>query len=102
MMKDPVERVPARGLNPETGTEMDGARSQPMVFAERAKETYGIDPYSLYTFSFAAERLSVNAITIRTWIKRGRVKGVRLPNREWRIPGMELIRLLDPEGEWQR
>lgn len=71
-------------------------------FAERAKETYGIDPFKLFTPSFAAERLSVDEKTIRTWIKRGKVKGVRLPNRAWRIPGMELIRLIDPEGEWQR
>ena len=87
-------------MEAEELTATDGTKSRSSEFAKKAKETYGIDPYKLYTLSFAAERLSVNAITIRTWIKRGRVKGVRLPNREWRIPGMELIRLLDPEGEW--
>ncbi len=86
----------------EAGAEAAHGNAKPSEFAERVREAYGFDPLKLFPLSFAAERLSVEPKTIRSWIKSGRVKGIQLPNREWRVPGLELIRLLDPEGEWGR
>ena len=56
---------------------------------------YGVDPNKLYPMEFAAELLSVEKKLIRWWIKKGVIEGIRLPNRAWRIRGIEIIRLID-------
>ena len=56
---------------------------------------YGVDPNRLYTMGFVADLLSVDKKLVRWWIKKGRVEGIRLPNRAWRVRGIEIIRIID-------
>jgi excisionase family DNA binding protein len=41
----------------------------------------------------AAQELQVSEPTLRRWIKQGKVKVIRLPNGEIRVPDEELNRL---------
>jgi len=61
----------------------------------QAENPYGIDPNRLYTMEFVADLLSVEKKLIRWWIKKGVMEGIKLPNRAWRIRGIEIIRIID-------
>lgn len=51
--------------------------------------------HRLLRLSVAAARLGgVSTKTIRAWIRRGILRGVRLPNGHWRIPEGEIARCL--------
>ncbi|MEM3675056.1 MAG: helix-turn-helix domain-containing protein [Candidatus Methanomethyliaceae archaeon] len=63
---------------------------------------WGIDPDRLYPLSFAADRLSVSEKLIRWWIRKGVIEGVRLPNRAWRVRGIEIIALIERGRSWKR
>jgi excisionase family DNA binding protein len=43
-----------------------------------------------------AERLKISPLTVRQWLREGKLKGVRLggPRAGWRIPASEVDRLL--------
>ena len=56
---------------------------------------YGVDPNRLYTMGFVADLLSVDKKLVRWWIKRGVLEGIKLPNRAWRVRGIEIIRIID-------
>jgi excisionase family DNA binding protein len=43
----------------------------------------------LYTVEEAASFLSIHPVTLRIWLRTGKIKGVKV-GREWRIPEMEL------------
>ena len=55
---------------------------------------------SLLTPERAAQLLAVSLKTIRDWLKRGRLKGVRA-GRLWRIPERDLETFLAAEKETQ-
>ena len=56
---------------------------------------FGIEPHKLYPVEDVADLLSVDKKLIRWWIKKGSVEGIKLPNRGWRIRGIEIVRLLE-------
>jgi excisionase family DNA binding protein len=56
---------------------------------------FGIEPHKLYPVEEVADLLSVEKKLIRWWIKKGSVEGIKLPNRAWRIRGIEIVRLLE-------
>jgi len=56
---------------------------------------YGVDPNRLYPIEFVADLFSVDRKLVRWWIKKGVLEGIRLPNRAWRIRGIEIIRIID-------
>jgi len=60
-----------------------------------AERPYGVDPNRLYPMEFVAELFSVDKKLVRWWIKKGVIEGIRLPNRAWRIRGIEIIRIID-------
>lgn len=56
------------------------------------------------TLKEAAEELRVSEFTVRRWLQRGLIRGVKLPTARagWRIPKSEIERLLrlpQPEEE---
>jgi len=61
----------------------------------QSERPYGVDPNRLYPIEFVADLLSVDKNLIRWWIKKGVIEGIRLPNRAWRIRGIEIIRIID-------
>jgi hypothetical protein len=61
----------------------------------QSERPYGVDPNRLYPIEFVADLLSVDKNLVRWWIKKGVLEGIRLPNRAWRIRGIEIIRLID-------
>jgi hypothetical protein len=61
----------------------------------QSERPYGVDPNRLYPIEFVADLLSVDRKLVRWWIKKGVLEGIRLPNRAWRIRGIEIIRLID-------
>jgi hypothetical protein len=58
-------------------------------------EAFGIDPHKLYPIEHVANLLSVDKKLVRWWIKKGSIEGIKLPNRAWRIRGIEIIRMLE-------
>jgi hypothetical protein len=56
---------------------------------------YGVDPNRLYPIEFVADLFAIDKNLVRWWIKKGVIEGIRLPNRAWRIRGIEIIRLID-------
>jgi putative resolvase len=42
----------------------------------------------------AAELLNVSRQTIWAWIKRGKIKAVKLPSGQYRIPDSEIVKIL--------
>jgi len=72
-----MERVTAREEPPQT------------------ERPYGVDPNRLYTMDFVAGLLSVERKQVRWWIRKGIIEGIRLPNRAWRVRGIEIIRIID-------
>lgn len=40
-----------------------------------------------------AERLRVKLITVQRWLKRGKLRGTKLPGGEWRVPSSEVERM---------
>lgn len=53
---------------------------------------------TLLTTEQLADRLQVNVITIRRWIKSGTLHAIKLPGRAgWRIPLAEVERVLRGE-----
>lgn len=61
----------------------------------QSERPYGVDPNRLYPIEFVADLLSVDKNLVRWWIKKGVIEGIRLPNRAWRIRGIEIIRIID-------
>jgi len=61
----------------------------------QSERPYGVDPNRLYPIEFVADLLSIDKNLVRWWIKKGVIEGIRLPNRAWRIRGIEIIRLID-------
>jgi hypothetical protein len=61
----------------------------------QSERPYGVDPNRLYPIEFVADLFSVDRKLVRWWIKKGVLEGIRLPNRAWRIRGIEIIRLID-------
>jgi putative resolvase len=47
----------------------------------------------------AAELLNVSRQTIWTWIKRGKIRAVKLPSGQYRIPDSEIVRILQGAKE---
>jgi len=58
-------------------------------------EAFGIDPHKLYPIEHVSQMLSVDRKLVRWWIKKGAIEGIRLPNRAWRIRGIEIVRMLE-------
>jgi excisionase family DNA binding protein len=53
-------------------------------------------PARLMTVDEVAERLRVGAETVRRWLRLGKLKGARLPNKAgWRIHEDDLDRFVD-------
>lgn len=48
----------------------------------------------IYSTEEAAEVLGLNVETVRNWLRAGRIKGVKLGKRYWRIPEREVQRLV--------
>ena len=54
------------------------------------------DVSRVLTVEEAAARMRVNAETVRRWIRRGKLRGLRASDQgHWRIPDSEPQRLLD-------
>ncbi len=49
----------------------------------------------LYTVEEAAEYLQVVPATVREWLRKGEMKGVKLGGRIWRIREQDLVEYLD-------
>lgn len=56
---------------------------------------YGIDPHKLYPLDFVAEKLSVPKKMVLWWIRKGKLRGVKLPNKSWRVLGIDIILLIE-------
>ncbi len=52
-----------------------------------------------YTPEEAGEILSLSPNTIREWLRRGKVKGVKLSRKAWRIKESEIKRLLQENNQ---
>jgi excisionase family DNA binding protein len=50
-------------------------------------------------FSEVASIFGISEVSIRRWIKVGRLKAVRLPNGDLRIPDEEINRLTNGGGQ---
>jgi len=61
----------------------------------QSERPYGVDPNRLYPIEFVADLFAIDKNLVRWWIKKGVIEGIRLPNRAWRIRGIEIIRLID-------
>lgn len=48
-----------------------------------------------------AERLAVNPATVRSWLRSGRLKGIKAGKRIWRINEEELIRFMGKKDKLQ-
>ena len=46
-----------------------------------------------YRISEAAKILRVSRTTIYMWLDNKQIKGIQLPNKEWRIPVSEIERI---------
>ena len=56
----------------------------------------------LLTTKAVAEILLVKPDTLRTWLRTGKLKGVKVGNRLWRVRESELeVFLREGEGKWQ-
>jgi len=56
----------------------------------------------LLTTKAVAEILLVKPDTLRTWLRTGKLKGVKVGNRLWRVWKSELkVFLREGEGKWQ-
>lgn len=64
-------------------------------YLKSVREAYGIDPYRLYPTDKVAEYLSVEPSVVRWWIRENKITAIKLPNRAWRVQGLEIIRLLE-------
>jgi excisionase family DNA binding protein len=53
-------------------------------------------PDELLTVPEAAQRLKVNAETVRRWLREGVLTGVKLGKRQWRVRTSDLERLSSP------
>ena len=53
----------------------------------------------LLTPEEAAELMGVNADTVRNWLRRGTLKGVKLGGRIWRIKEKDLEAFIDNKSE---
>ncbi|MEM4203453.1 MAG: hypothetical protein QXS54_05215 [Candidatus Methanomethylicaceae archaeon] len=72
---------------------MENLQESPQAFQRELP--YGIDPHKLYTLDFVAEKLSVSKSLVLWWIKSGKLRGVRLPSRSWRVLGLDIILTID-------
>ena len=46
-----------------------------------------------YTVDDAARQLGVKAETVKTYLRQGSLKGVKVgPRKQWQVPGSELVR----------
>jgi hypothetical protein len=61
----------------------------------QSERPYGVDPNRLYPIEFVADLFAIDKNLVRWWIKKGVIEGIRLPNRAWRIRGIEIIRIID-------
>jgi molybdopterin-binding protein len=52
----------------------------------------------LYTPRAAAERLGISYPTIKQWLYRGKLRGIKTPGGHYRIPARELDLLLKDDG----
>jgi excisionase family DNA binding protein len=55
-------------------------------------------PEKLYTPSEVAVMFGVTPYTVRLWIKYEKIRGIKLPNRQWRIPQSALEEFVDMGG----
>jgi excisionase family DNA binding protein len=55
-------------------------------------------PEKLYTPSEVAVMFGVTPYTVRLWIKYEKIRGIKLPNRQWRIPQSALEEFVSVEG----
>lgn len=58
-------------------------------------EAFGVEPHKLYRLTDVAELLSVDEKLVRWWIRKGSIEAFKLPNRAWRIRGIEIVRMLE-------
>lgn len=58
-------------------------------------EAFGVEPHKLYRLADVAELLSVDEKLVRWWIRKGSIEAFKLPNRAWRIRGIEIVRMLE-------
>ena len=56
----------------------------------------------LLTVNEAAEALRVRPATIREWLKRGVMHGYKLPDDRWRVPEIEVERILGEKEEVEK
>lgn len=49
----------------------------------------------LYTVEQIAEHLMMNASVVRRWLQEGKIKGIKLGHKGWRIRESELLRLVN-------
>ncbi len=68
----------------------DGIRSRNPI-----TEAFGVEPHKLYRLTDVAELLSVDEKLVRWWIRKGSIEAFKLPNRAWRIRGIEIVRMLE-------
>jgi hypothetical protein len=85
VLQEKIRIEPKRQSVSETSLDSDK-----MIF-----EAFGIEPHKLYPIEHVAEMLSVDRKLVRWWIKRGSIEGIKLPNRAWRIRGIEIVRMLE-------
>ena len=45
-----------------------------------------------------ADQLQVLPMTVREWLRKGKLKGVRLPGGDWRVPPEDLEAMLEKGG----
>lgn len=51
------------------------------------------EPEPMYSTERVAELFDVKIDTIRTWIRLGQIKAVKVNNKYWRIPRSEVVRM---------
>ena len=52
-----------------------------------------------YRIGQVAEALGMTVTNVRTYLRKGTIRGVRTPGGHWRIPESEVKRILEPTGQ---
>lgn len=54
---------------------------------------------NLLTTEEAAKILKIHPVTLRNWLRKGKIQGVKISEREWRIPESALQVFLKQKEE---
>jgi excisionase family DNA binding protein len=53
----------------------------------------------LLTVEEAAKILKIHPVTLRNWLRKGKIQGVKISQREWRIPESALREFIEGARE---